>query len=133
MKFIGRFFLLIALGFLFLDIQNPIVAPTGAPAATGDGTATDGGSTDSTAADGGAVAATGPGRVMLHSLGERWFSVHPDSYQLISPAISRHVSPWLDDKIVQPLLLQPAFLIFFVLWLVFSLLSWLISRRQDDW
>ena len=69
---------------------------------------------------------------MLYSLGERWFQYHPSSYQQVSPAVSRHVSPWLDDNIVQPLMLQPAFLIFFFLSLLFSFFSWLIGRARAD-
>lgn len=180
MRWIGRFFLVIALIFLALDITDPIAgtgetgpatpqaggAATGGAGAgattTGDSTTggataagtadsgtatggTTGGTTtggDDTAAAGetasGAGAATseavGPNRVMLHSLGERWHQYHPSSALQVSPAVSRHVSPWLDDNIVQPLMLQPAFLIFFALWLIFSFFSWLIGRgrRYDD-
>lgn len=170
MRWIGRFFLVIALIFLALDITDPIAeapeAGAAAPAAggaaageTGAGTSTGGEitagetATGGTAGDGAssgdgaagattgdgtgsaAPAADGPNRVMLHTLGERWFEYHPDSYLQISPAVSRHVSAWLDDSIVQPLMLQPAFLIFFALWLIFSFFSWLIGRsrsRYDD-
>ena len=113
MKWIGRFFLIVGLVFLAMDVRDagqgiPVV--DGQPVIPGD-------------------------PVILRTLGERWFTIDPDSYQLISPAVSRHVSPWLDDSVVQPLLLQPAFLIFLVLWLVFAFLSWLIGRfrSNDEW
>ena len=149
MRWIGRFFLIIALIFLVLDIgtEGPGPATNAAPpaadgAATGEAAAGDGSVGETATTDGSTDEAAGPkvngpNRVMLYTLGERWYEYHPDSYLQVSPAVSRHVSPWLDDNIVQPLMLQPAFLIFFTLWLVFSLFSWLIgrSRRRDeeDW
>ncbi len=160
MKFLGRLFLLIALVFLGLDIYQPIAGPgtADAPAAinepvtSSDTAATDGAASDDGAAESGAEAPAGDkapvpdpvaetstslapnGRVVLHQLSERWFDIHPESALQVSPAISRHVSPWLDDNIVQPLMLQPAFLIFFVLSLIFSFFSWLLGRmRNDDW
>lgn len=136
MRWIARFFLMIALVFLALDITddgNTETPNAGAPAVNGtvaDGTLSDG-----------TTAATPPppppavkGGVLLRPLGERWFEIHPASYQQVSPAISRHVSPWLDDNIVQPLMLFPGFLIFFFLSLLFGFFSWLIARAtRDDW
>ena len=150
MRWIARFFLMIALVFLALDLTDSgdAEAPNaGAPAVNGtvtdgtsaDGTTTDGTTTDGTATDGTAAATPPPppvvkGGVMLRPLGERWFEIHAESYQQVSPAISRHVSPWLDDNIVQPLMLYPGFLIFFFLSLLFGFFSWLIARAtRDDW
>ena len=149
MKFISRFFLLIALIFLGLDIYQPIGAPGAADVpsavnetAAGDGAASGDAASEETTSGDEAAAPAGEtttslipeGRVVLHQLGERWFDLNADSYLQVSPAVSRHVSPWLDDSIVQPLLRQPAFLIFFALSLVFSIFSWLIGRmRRDDW
>lgn len=155
MRWIARFFLMIALVFLALDITDSgdkATPTTGEPAVNGpatggaaaDGTATDGAATGGTATDGaatGGTAATSPpppptvSGVLLRPLGERWFDIHAESYQQVSPAVSRHVSPWLDDNIVQPLMLYPGFLIFFFLSLVFGFFSWLIARatRDDDW
>ena len=143
MRWIARFFMVIALAFLALDILDTGGSGPGAeaPATTGatDGAETGDGTLPQNDGNGAApgtdaTAATGPSRVVLYSLGERWFQYFPDNYQLISPAVSRHVSPWLDDNIVQPLMLKPAFLIFFALWMLFSFFSWLIGRsREDDW
>ena len=103
MRWIARFFLIVALVFLFFDLRDE----------------------------------NEQGQVILTDLGERWYQVDPDSYQLLSPAISRHVSAWLDDRIVQPLMVTPAFVVFFVPWLVISLLSWMAVRsragRDEDY
>ena len=112
MRWIARFFMILALVFLAMDVRDAgegIPEVDGEPVIKGD-------------------------PVILRALGERWFRFDQESYQLISPAVSRHVSPWLDDAVVQPPLLQPAFLVFFVLWLIFSFFSWLIRRaRHDEW
>lgn len=42
------------------------------------------------------------------ALGAWWADLHRDSLQLAQPAIERHLSPWLWDAIVLPLLLAPA-------------------------
>ena len=43
----------------------------------------------------------------LTALGEWWFWLHPDSLQLLQPAIERHLSPALWDPGVQTLLEWP--------------------------
>jgi len=43
----------------------------------------------------------------LSALGEWWFSLHPDSLQLLQPAVERHLSPALWDPGIQTLLEWP--------------------------
>jgi hypothetical protein len=43
----------------------------------------------------------------LTALGEWWFWLHPDSLQVLQPAIERHISPALWDPGVQTLLEWP--------------------------
>lgn len=78
----------------------------------------------------------GEGGVVLVDLGKRWHQIHGPSLQLVEAGISRHVSQWLWDHIALPVLLTPAFLVFLLPWLFFSLFSWLIARRRarmEDW
>lgn len=74
-----------------------------------------------------------PNHVMLYSIGERWAEFHRESLLTAEPAVTRHVAPWLWGSIIQPILLQPGFLVFFFLSLLFSFFSWLLGRRRDDW
>jgi len=60
-------------------------------------------------------------------VGEVWYRVHPDSYQLLEPAISRHVSPLLWDYVVLPLMTAPVALVLGLL----GALAWLASRRRE--
>ena len=53
------------------------------------------------------VAAAGTDGLRLTALGEWWFWLHPNSLQLLQPAIERHVSPALWDPGVQTLLEWP--------------------------
>lgn len=43
----------------------------------------------------------------LTALGEWWFWAHKDSLQVLQPAIERHVSVWLFESVIQPLLEWP--------------------------
>lgn len=43
----------------------------------------------------------------LTALGEWWFWLHPDSLQLLQPAVERHLSPALWDPGIQTLLEWP--------------------------
>ena len=61
------------------------------------------------------------------AVGEVWFRIHPDSYQLLEPAISRHVSPLLWDYVVLPLMTAPVALVLGLL----GALAWLASRRRE--
>jgi hypothetical protein len=53
------------------------------------------------------ILAAGEGPFRLSALGEWWFWLHPDSLQLLQPAIERHLSPSLWDPGVQTLLEWP--------------------------
>ena len=50
---------------------------------------------------------SGDGPLRLTTLGEWWFWLHPDSLQLLQPAIERYLSPRLWDPGVQTLLEWP--------------------------
>lgn len=71
----------------------------------------------------------GPGR--LRALGEWWFTLSPDSLQLLQPAIERHVARWLWDPVLLTLLEQPLAVILAVLALLARLPS-LFRRRQSE-
>ena len=53
------------------------------------------------------IAGSGDGPLRLSALGEWWFWLHPDSLQLLQPAVERHLSPSLWDPGVQTLLEWP--------------------------
>ena len=43
----------------------------------------------------------------LRAVGEVWFQLHPDSLQLLQPALERHVAVWLWDPVMLTLLTWP--------------------------
>jgi hypothetical protein len=61
-------------------------------------------------------------------LGELWYAIHPDSLQLLQPAVQRHLHPALWDWVVQPALLSWAWVIFTALGFAFLVL---FQRRAD--
>lgn len=65
------------------------------------------------------------GGFRLSALGEWWFWADKDSLQILQPAIERHVSVWLFESVIQPLLEWPLAIEFGVLGAVF----WLLGRR----
>jgi hypothetical protein len=60
--------------------------------------------------------------------GELWYAIHPDSLQLLQPAIQRHLHPALWDWVVQPVLLWWAWAVFTALGLALLVL---FHRRGD--
>lgn len=54
-----------------------------------------------------AIALAGPGHQFI-PLGQLWFEIDPPSLNMTQAGIQRHVSPWLWDAVVQPLLEMPA-------------------------
>lgn len=60
----------------------------------------------------------------LSSLGDWWFWAHPDSLQLLQPAIERHISPVLFDPYVVTLLVWPAAIEFLIL----AAFIWMFAR-----
>jgi hypothetical protein len=60
--------------------------------------------------------------------GELWYAIHPDSLQLLQPAIQRHLHPALWDWVVQPVLLSWAWVVFVALGLALLVL---FHRRAD--
>ncbi|MBK0400111.1 hypothetical protein H0I76_13000 [Limibaculum sp. M0105] len=59
----------------------------------------------------------------LSALGEWWFAIHPDSLQLLQPAVERHLSPALWDPGIQSLLEWPLALEALALGALFLLLG----------
>ena len=57
-----------------------------------------------------------------------WFQTHPDSLQLLQPAIERHVAVWLFEDVVQPLLESPLVLVAGVGALILLTPAWLLRR-----
>jgi hypothetical protein len=53
-----------------------------------------------------------PGGFALRALGQWWFFIHPDSLQLVQPAIERHVAPFLWDPVILSILQAPAAVLF---------------------
>ena len=51
--------------------------------------------------------ALGTETALASATGLWWFQTHPDSLQLLQPAIERHVSVSLYENVVQPLLEAP--------------------------
>ncbi|MGF1500460.1 MAG: hypothetical protein ACFBSD_01470 [Paracoccaceae bacterium] len=64
----------------------------------------------------------------LSALGEWWYTLHPDSLQLLQPAIERHITPYLWDPVILSLLEAPLAVEFAVL----AGLCWVMRRRTRD-
>lgn len=63
-------------------------------------------------------------------LGQVWFDLHPDSLQLIQPAIERHVATWLWNPVMTTILQAPAWLDFLVAGVVLLILGSLRRRGR---
>ena len=48
------------------------------------------------------------GRFRFADVGELWFMLHPNSLQVLEPAIARHLSPFLWDPVMLTVLTTPA-------------------------
>lgn len=68
------------------------------------------------------------GAFRLTSTGEWWFALHPDSLQVLQPAVERHLSVWLYAEVIQPVLIWPLSVELIVLG-VCLLALWLLFRR----
>ncbi len=69
------------------------------------------------------------GKFEPEALGKVWFTIHPDSIQLLQPAVERHLWPWLWSDIIQPVLEAPAYVDFLVLGAVLALI---FRRRRGN-
>ena len=67
------------------------------------------------------------GHFQISAVGQLWAEVHRGSLLLLEPAITRHVSVWLWQWVVFPILLAPAALTLVVPGI---LLVWLCRRRD---
>ena len=70
------------------------------------------------------------GGFRLTALGEWWFWAHPDSLQVLQPAVERHVSRDLWDWVVQPLLEWSFAIELIVLGLLVLGLRWGVRRLR---
>lgn len=66
----------------------------------------------------------------LTALGEWWFWAHPDSLQALQPAIERHVSVWLYESVIQPMLEWPASIQLIILGIFLLGVRALFRRRR---
>ncbi len=69
------------------------------------------------------------------SLGQIWREFHKDSLLLLQPAVERYLTPWLWQRIMFPLLLQPPIAAagaFAALGLVLLLAARLFRRRRGS-
>ena len=64
--------------------------------------------------------------IRLRATGEWWFMTHPDSLQVLQPAIERHVSVDLWVHVVQPLLEWPLAVELFCI----AVVLFLLGRRR---
>ncbi|MEM6680022.1 MAG: hypothetical protein AAF675_19335 [Pseudomonadota bacterium] len=64
------------------------------------------------------------------ALGQWWFEIHPNSLQLLQPAIERHVSPALWDPHVLGLLEGPLIYTSGILAVCFWILSLFFKRKR---
>ena len=70
------------------------------------------------------------GEFRLTALGEWWFWAHPDSLQVLQPAVERHVSRDLWDWVVQPLLEWSLAVELIALGILVLVLRWSLRLRQ---
>ena len=77
--------------------------------------------------------ALGTETALASATGLWWFQTHPDSLQLLQPAIERHVSVTLYEDVVQPLLemqLGGTLAILMAVGVVIFLLGVVLARRR---
>ena len=70
------------------------------------------------------------GRFNPTDVGALWYLVHPESLQLLQPAVERHIHPFLWDPITITILLSPAFLVFGVLAILLLMVGQRRGRRS---
>ncbi len=51
------------------------------------------------------------GALVFTSLGEHWYSIHPQSLNTAQAGIERHVAPFLWDPVITTILLLPAWIV----------------------
>jgi hypothetical protein len=73
------------------------------------------------------------GKLVLSSWGELWFSLHPSSLNLYQAVVERYLSVELWDKVLAPMLLWDAFMVFAVPGVVLAALPRVIQifTRRD--
>ncbi|MEM9781078.1 MAG: hypothetical protein AAF899_01250 [Pseudomonadota bacterium] len=64
------------------------------------------------------------------SLGEVWFAIHPDSLQLLQPAVERHLDPVLWDPYILTALTAPFFATTGIIALIFLALAAAFRPRR---
>jgi len=70
------------------------------------------------------------GALVFTSLGEHWYTIHPQSLNTAQAGIERHVSPFLWDPVMTTVLLTPAWIVVGVLGALLYLLGY--RRKKLD-
>ena len=71
-----------------------------------------------------AIKSVAGSELVITPLGAAWFSISPDTLNLMQAIIQRNLHPYLWDPIAQWILLQPAWAVFLVISLFFYLIAW---------
>ncbi len=64
------------------------------------------------------------------ALGELWFRYSRGSLNLVQAVTERYVAVFLWDRVIFPVLQQPAVLVFALPGVLLGLLAWLLGRRR---
>jgi hypothetical protein len=69
-------------------------------------------------------------QLRLYSLGELWYEMHPRSLTALRMVLEQHVSATLWDKVMAPMLLRQAILVFALPGLILAIVPWLIDQLR---
>ena len=70
------------------------------------------------------------GTFRLYTLGELWFELHPASLSAYRGMVEQHVSSMLWDKILAPMLLRQAVVVFALPGLALTTIPWLVDQLR---
>lgn len=70
--------------------------------------------------------------VVMTPLGVDWFNLSPSTLNLAQATIQRYVHPYVWDPVIQTILLAPSWVVFGILWLLFSLAGRQRKLRLQD-
>ncbi|MCB1422105.1 MAG: hypothetical protein KDJ69_06485 [Nitratireductor sp.] len=70
--------------------------------------------------------------VVMTPLGVDWFNLSPSTLNLAQATIQRYVHPYIWDPVIQTILLAPSWVVFAILWLLFSLAGRQRKLRLQD-
>jgi len=75
-----------------------------------------------------AIQSVSASAVMMTSAGSAWEAISPGTLALAQATVEHYIHPYLWDPVLRWVLFQPAFVVFLVL----SLLLWLIGYRKPQ-